>query len=253
MSGGLSIENLDKIKTIAKTMGTPSSTISDFDEEGVLTKFLEEYKFDKINEIYINKYNDAMEKSESEVASARLENFPLEIDYDSTLMDISKLFSYIYQHNLKDVQSFNDFLEYLGDNNDLDYEDIDEVAHNNMDFTDLNYYIGSELDDIIEGFDDPYNQYYGYNKSRMELNDIIKKYGFSESNQGDIIASRNQDDKVINILDYGYDEDDEKLKIQIRLVYKDGHARSGWIYGENIYKYVGQFQIPSMRENRNKK
>ncbi|RLD65616.1 MAG: hypothetical protein DRI95_08365, partial [Bacteroidetes bacterium] len=92
---------------------------------------------------------------------------------------------------------------------------------------------------------------YKYVKDKdNNIKSIIKKYGFIESNENNFIATRNQKDKIINILDYGYPENSDILRLKIELIYKsDNKKREGWISANKIGDYIDQPEIKGMREN----
>lgn len=248
----LSGENMRKINEIAKMLGANQETINNFSEQGVLSKFLEEHHLDIINETFDSEYSEAKEAAESMAAQKRLDSFPFIIEPYETTIDIDKTITYMYEHDLNNVQSFDEFLNYLESNNDIKYEQINEEAYGLIDTTDLNRYIGDKLDNIIEGFDDPNSDYYELVQGYKELNNLLTKLKFTPVHEHGIIASYSQADKTINIIDYGYDEGDDNLKIKVNLEYADGNEREGWILAKNLNKYVGQRQILNMRENKMK-
>jgi len=250
MYSSLSTDNMRKIKEIAKMLGVSQETINSFSEDAVLTDFLVEYKLNDINEAYLSEYGDAKDNAESMAAQKQLNSFPFDIDTNETTLDIDNTIAYMYEHDLNNVESFDDFLNYLGSNNDINYEQINEEAYQLLDTTDLNRYIGDKLDDIIEGFDDPDSDYYGMVQGYKELDDLLTKLKFTPVHEDGIIATYSQPDKTINVIDYGYDEGDDNLKIKVKLDYTDGNERQGWILAKNLSKYIGQRQISNMRENR---
>jgi len=254
MYHNLSNENKSKINEIAKTMGANDEIISEFQTESKLTDFLEEHKLDKINEIYIEEYGLSMGKAEMVVAKEQLKTFPLEIDYDVTLIDNNKSLSFLYSNNLNNVLTFDQFLEELKSKNDISYDDINSDAYNNMDLTELNQEINNELVKIIDGFDDPDSEYYGLVVGNKKLQEYITKYKFTLINKKGLIATYKQSDKTINILEFKYDKDEEenqKLKIKIQFIYNGGKTpfeRVGWIFASNLGNYIKQLEIKNMRE-----
>ena len=245
----LSTENMRRIKEIAKTLGASQETINNFSEEGELTKFLEEYHLDTINETFNSEYSEAKNASESMAAQKQLDSFPFDIDTNETTIDIDNTIAYMYEHDLNNVQSFDEFINYLGSNNDINSEQINEEAYELLDTTDLNRYIGYKLDDVIDGFDNPDSDYYEQVQGNKELDNLLTKLKFTPVHENGVIATYSQPDKTINVIDYGYDEGDDNLKIKIKLVYTDGNERLGWILAKNLNNYIGQREIETMREN----
>ena len=254
MQRSLSDSNMSKIIKIAKMMGADDETISGFQEESNLVDFLNEHKLDEINDIYLSEYGDANDEAREAAANEQLETFPLKINNDETEFYIDKLLSYIYQYNLKNISTFDQFLENLKSSNDINYDNIYETAYNHMDLTQLNQVIDDRLDDIINGFNDPDSGYYELIKGYKELQEYISKYKFTPANKKGIIATHKQQDKTINITDFKYDEDEEdneKLKFKISFIYNGGKTpfeRSGWIFASNLSNYIKQQEIKIMRE-----
>ena len=256
MQGSLSDSNMSKIIKIAKMMGADDETISGFNDEGNLSDFLNEHKLDEINDIYLSEYGDALENANVAAANEQLETFPLKINNDETEFYIDKLLSYIYQYNLKNISTFDQFLENLKSSNDINYDYIYETAYNHMDLTQLNQVIDDRLDDIINGFNDPDSGYYELIKGYKELQEYISKYKFTPINKNGIIATYKQQDKTINITEFKYDENEEdenkKLKFKISFIYNGGKTpfeRSGWIFASNLSNYIKQQEIKIMRES----
>ena len=256
MQGSLSDSNMSKIIKIAKMMGADDETISGFQEESNLVDFLNEHKLDEINDIYLSEYGDALENANVAAANEQLETFPLKINNDETEFYIDKLLSYIYQYNLKNISTFDQFLENLKSSNDINYDYIYETAYNHMDLTQLNQVIDDRLDDIINGFNDPDSGYYELIKGYKELQEYISKYKFTPINKNGIIATYKQQDKTINITEFKYDENEEdenkKLKFKISFIYNGGKTqfeRSGWIFASNLSNYIKQQEIKIMRES----
>ena len=255
MQRSLSDSNMSKIIKIAKMMGADDETISGFNDEGNLSDFLNEHKLDEINDIYLSEYGDALENANVAAANEQLETFPLEINNDETKFYIDELLSYIYQYNLKNISTFDQFLENLKSSNDINYDNIYETAYNHMDLTQLNQVIDDRLDDIINGFNDPDSGYYELIKGYKELQEYISKYKFTPINKNGIIATYKQQDKTINITEFKYDENEEdenkKLKFKISFIYNGGKTpfeRSGWIFASNLSNYIKQQEIKIMRE-----
>jgi hypothetical protein len=253
----LSDKSISKINEIAKIMGADDKTISEFHEEGNLTDFLDEYKLDEINEVYLSEYSEAYNEAEEIAANEQLEIFPFIINNDETNIIIDKVISYIYKNNLKNTPTFDQFLENLKSKNNINYENINEEAYNSIDLTQLNQVIDDKLDDIINGFNDPDSGYYELAKGYKELQEYITKYKFTLINKNGIIATYKQQDKTINITEFKYDENEKdenkKLKFKIQFIYKGGKTpfeRSGWIFASNLSNYIKQQEIKIMRENK---
>jgi hypothetical protein len=254
MQRTLSNTNMSKINKIAKMMGADDETISEFYEESNLTDFLNEHKLDVINDVYLSEYSQSFGEAEAAAANEQLETFPLVIDNNETSIDINKILHYIYKNNLKNISTFDQFLENLKTKNNINYENINNDAYNHMDLTELNQAIDDKLVDIINGFDDPDSDYYGLVKGYTELQEYISKYKFTPVNKKGIIATYKQQDKTINITEFKYDENEEdnkKLKFKIHFIYNGGKTpfeRSGWIFASNLGNYIKQQEIKIMRE-----
>jgi hypothetical protein len=251
MQRSLSTTNMEKIKKIAKVMGVKDDVIKKFnDDEGTLTKFLEEYKLENINETYLSEYGEAYGEAEARAALEQLKTFPMEIQNDETTININKLFSFIYTNNLNSVKTFDEFLENVGSRSDINLDSINEETYNGLDLTNLNNNIERELDDVMDGFDDPDSEYYNTVRGYRELQEYIQKFRFKIINKKGIIATHVQKDKTINIIDYGYDAGSDELKLNINLIYKAGQKRSGWIFAKNLGNYISQYELKGMKENR---
>jgi hypothetical protein len=251
MQNSISAVNMNKIKEIAKIMGATDEVIDSFKDEGKLTEFLAENNLDDINDIYMSEYGESKGEAEKEAAINQLKSFPMEIDDDETFIFLDKILPYIYNYDLKNIETFDQFLDIIGENNELSADKISEEGYNHMDLTELNRVVGNKLDDIIDGFNDENSEYFSYIKGYQELQAYISQFKFVNNNEKGIIATHQQPDKTINIIEFKYDVEDNELSLKIDLIYKDGKKRTGWILAKNLRNYIGQPEIQSMRENKN--
>ena len=251
MHGGLNTQNINMIKKIATRLGFTKENLKGFDNnEGAIKEFLEKYDMEEIVSTYNSEYGNARDDAESMVAQEQLDKFP--IDIDNAQLYIPKVLKFLYDNDLNDVKSFDDFLTRVEDNSQLNAEVVNQAGYEEMNLDELDRTISSELETIWDNLNDPENKYYGRAEAVREVEAAVKKFGFKTSSQHYIIATRDQRDKVINILDYGYAADSDILQLKIQLDYKGVEKkRTGWIPYKKLGDYIDQQELPRLREELN--
>jgi hypothetical protein len=250
MWNNLNGENKNKILAIAGKLGVSKNVTDKFQEEGKLGEFFEKYDMEKVTEYYLSEYGEAKDDAEQEEARKQMESIP--IDIERQLFDVDKVLKYLYRYDLKNINTFDEFLSAIYSHNELNQDSINEAGYNHMDLTELDRVIGSELDDILNELDDPSNERYIQVEAVRDLQNAMKQYGFTVAPEPHIIGLRKQKDKKIAILAYQFDpdgyEDENFVEIEIALVYPDGKKRQGWIPLSNLKNYIDQPELPNMSE-----
>lgn len=251
MWNNLNTVNKEKIKKIATIIGYDKEKINNFDDEGVLNKFFDEYKFfENLTSTYLNEYGYLTANAEHKVAEEQLENFPLDIDNNETIIVFDNIYNFIYDNDLSNIETFDNFLYELESNNNIDIDKISENALYNFDSNELNYQIENVLNDILEGFEDENSDYYGYVEGRKELDKYMQYYKFIIVNEK-YIAYKKETDKTIFINDYKFDTDNNELLIDVSIDYYNDKVRRGWMNIKNLKNYIGQQSISGMTESNN--
>ncbi len=253
-----------KINKIAKILGVDNDEIETFwEKEGALAEFLSDNDMGQVIDAVSENYTYAKGEAEAEAAREQLETFPFEFEYSygyrsshNSILDVENTIKYFYQNDPSPITSFDSFLSYVEDNNDLNEESIQEDAENNMDYGDINFYVNRELDEILSDFEDPDSKYYERLQGQHEMQDLLKKYGFElipKADNNSPFAIRKQKDKTIGVVDWGHSDDGElQLELEIEFMEdldKGDHYREGWINAKNLGNYVDQYEIPELREN----
>lgn len=243
-------ENQSKVMEIAGKLGVRKKTKDEFSEEGKLSEFFEDYDMTDVTDEYLLEYGNAKDEAEEEEARKQIKSIP--IDIDNQKFDLDDVLEFLYRHDLKEVNTFDDFLIAVGDHNDIYIDALYEAGYNQMDFTELQRGVRDELDKISDDLEDPSNERYHQVEAVADLQNAMKRYGFTVSSKPDVIGVRKQKDKIIEILGYEFDPEgykDEKLvKIEVLLTYPTGKKRQGWIWLGNLKNYIDQPELPHMRE-----
>lgn len=235
--------NKNLINDIASAVNYPDDIYVDN-----LTKFLEEFGMDGIISDFLSYLSEAENDAKVKAAQEQLKNFPIDID-DNSKIYYHKLLSYLYEYNLKNVKSFDEFITFLSDNNVINDDSIYEEAHEYENFDDLNYNINNSLNGIFDDIkNNPDSEYYQYAQGVKEINNLLTKLGFTFKKDLNTYAYRKQSDKVIHVKELRFDEKDNKFKIYVILIYNDGKQRQGWILPEQLKNYVDQKEIEGLKQ-----
>lgn len=267
-----------KVEKIAKVLGYSDKQIQDFweydgyqsDEDKKkygrriqLHEFFEDNNMNHINETFLSELSEAKGSAQSEAAEEMMENFPFEFgsrsyygDSSDSQLDINNTFGFIYEHNLQNIKTFDDFLSEVENHHEINVDNVHEATYQYENYDGLNNEIDRLLDDEIDKYDDPDSQYYDRIQYHKEVQNFLKKYGFTLiPNADDYIAVKKQTDKDIYVSDFGYDNDGENLQFEIELNYKQdldkgAKTRTGWVPAQKLANMVDQREIPQLRENK---
>lgn len=265
MGSYLNEENFAKIKQIAKLV-TYKGAI-DRENENIST-FLDEYDFNNIIETYVEELNNAKMSAAENTAKAQLAQIPFDLDksyiYISDIIDFGVKTQTIYE-------SFDDFINNIKDV-ELNIDEIYEAEYNDLDLDDLNFFIGNELDKILDDLKDPdsdlYQKYHDMNESVK----LLEKLGFEEKsgkweykdNEKQILINQifppdedafsgDNDDYDIHMTNIDPEQRLPYSTFSITIIPNDPNKkqRTGLIKAENLYKYVTQYEIPYQESYKN--
>ena len=259
--------NQAKVKKIAKILGKNQAEIDGiFQDEGDMAEFLNDNDMGQVVDTFLQEFHNAKSRAEDAAATAQSKNFPFDFSFNhgygrnwDSFLDIDNTIRYFYENDPSAITSFDQFLSYVEDNSNINSESVYEEADQYLDHDELEYDVGRELDNILDDFEDTHSKYYSRVQGQRDVQDILKKRGFNLIPKADDdapFAVREQPDKTINIMDWGYSEGDEILQLELEIIYKENldkgeKVRTGWINADRLGNFVDQYEVPELREEKN--